>query len=127
MGQQPSVGRRRAPEPRVEREDPPASHALMATVWGGVSRVHEVLGRRLLDFENTPADARLSEQLSLLAALHDWRPVTDSEAADLVYLLRLYLEPAADATEEEVARALSATIRAMAVRRAAADPAGSTS
>jgi hypothetical protein len=91
----------------------------MASVWGGVSRVHEIIGRRLLHFENTSADSRLSEQLSLLAALHDWRPVTDSEADDLVYLLDLYAAPAADATEDDVARALSATVRAMAVRRAA--------
>jgi len=91
----------------------------MANVWGAVSRVHEIIGHRLLHFENTAADGRLSEQLSLLAALHDWRPVTESEAADLVYLLTLYAAPAADATEDGVARALSATVRAMAVRRAA--------
>ena len=119
MGQKPPVGRRRAPEQRVPQEDAAASHALMANVWGGVSRVHEIIGRRLLHFENTTADARLSEQLSLLAALHDWRPVTESEADDLVYLLTLYAAPAADATEEDVARALSATVRSMAVRRAA--------
>jgi hypothetical protein len=113
------VGRRRAPEQRAPQDDPPASHAVMASVWGGVSRVHEVLGLRLLHFENTSADARLSEQLSLLAMLHDWRAVTESEAGDLVYLLELYAAPAADATEDDVARALSATVRAMAVRRAA--------
>ena len=94
----------------------------MATLWGGVSRVHEVLGERLLRFENTPADARLSEQLALLAMLHDWQPVTESESADLVYLLDLYVRPAADATEDEVARALEATVRAMAVRRSVLPP-----
>jgi hypothetical protein len=119
VGQQPPVGRRRAPEQRAAQADPPASHAVMASVWGGVSRVHEIIGRRLLRFENTSADSRLSEQLSLLAMLHDWRPVTESEASDLVYLLGLYAAPAADATEDDVGRALSATIRAMAVRRAA--------
>ncbi|HEX7717151.1 MAG TPA: hypothetical protein VF416_07670 [Marmoricola sp.] len=113
------MGRRRAPEPRVEQHDPPASHALMAAVWGGVTRLHEIIGRRLLHFENTASDSRLSEQLSLLAALHDLRPVTESEAADLLYLAELYLAPTADATEEDVARALGATVRAMAVRRAA--------
>jgi hypothetical protein len=120
VGQQPPVGRRRAPDQRVAQEDPPASHAVMATVWGGVSRVHEILGQRLRHFANTAADGRLSEQLSLLAMLHDWLPVTESEADDLVYLLGLYVQPAADATEDDVARALSATIRAMAVRRSVA-------
>jgi hypothetical protein len=90
----------------------------MATVWRAVSRVQELLGHRLLHFEDTPADTRLGEQLSLLAMLHDWRPVTESEAADLVYLLDLYVEPAGDATVDEVSRALSVTIRSMAVHRA---------
>ncbi len=120
MGHPPHVGRRRAPEQRTGQDDPPASHAVMAAVWGGVSQVHEILGHRLLHFENTTADARLSEQLALLAMLHDWQPVTESESADLVYLLGLYVRPAADATEDDVARALSATVRAMAVRRSAA-------
>lgn len=95
-----------------------ASHAVMATVWRAVSRVQELLGHRLLHFEDTPADSRLADQLSLLAMLHDWRGVTESEASDLVYLLDLYVAPAADATHDDVARALSVTIRSMAVHRA---------
>jgi hypothetical protein len=90
----------------------------MATVWSAVSQVHEMLGERLLQFEDTPTDARLADQLSLLAALHDWRPVTESEAADLAYLLRLYVEPAPGAPRDEVARALGVTIRTMAIHRA---------
>lgn len=118
MGQHRPVGHRRAPVARPASADAPASHAVMATVWGAVSRVHQVLGHRLLHFEDTATDARLADQLSLLATLHDWRPVTEGEAADLAYLLQLYVEPSADATRDEVARALSVTIRSMAVRRA---------
>ena len=118
MGQHRPVGHRRAPVQRAASADAPASHAVMATVWSAVSRVHQVLGHRLLHFEDTPTDARLADQLSLLATLHDWRPVTESEAADLTYLLQLYVEPTADAPRDEVARALSVTIRSMAVHRA---------
>ena len=118
MGQHRPVGHRRAPLPRTAPADGPATHAVMATEWGAVSRVHQLLGHRLLHFEDTPADARLADQLSLLATLHDWRPVTESEADDLAYLLELYVEPSADATHDEVARALSVTIRSMAVHRA---------
>jgi hypothetical protein len=91
----------------------------MVALWRAVSRVQEQLGQRLLHFEDTPADARVAEQLSLIAVLHDWRPVTESEVADLVYLMRLYVEPVADATHDAVARALVVAIRAMAARRAA--------
>lgn len=94
----------------------------MATVWRAVSRVQQLLGHRLLHFEDTPGDARLGEQLSMLAMLHDWRAVTESEAADLVYLLELYVAPAADATPDDVARALNVTVRSMAVHRAGAHP-----
>lgn len=118
MSQQPPVGRRRAVEQRVEPVDTPASHATMATVWRTVSRVQAVLSHRLLHFENTRADDRLADQLYLLATLHDWRPITESEAADLVYLLDLYLAPAGDATRGEVARILAVTIRGMAAFRA---------
>lgn len=93
----------------------------MATVWRGVSAVQGLLGRRMLDFGHTTIDERLSEQLELLGQLHDWLPVTESEAADLVYLLALYAVPAADATRDDVARALVVTIRTMAVRRATGD------
>lgn len=118
MGQHRPVRHRRAPVQRPASADTTASHAVMAAVWGAVSQVHEVLGERLLQFEDTPTDARLADQLSLLAALHDWRPVTESEAADLAYLLRLYVEPAPGAPRDEVARALSVTIRTMAIHRA---------
>jgi hypothetical protein len=90
----------------------------MATVWRGVSAVQGLLGRRQLDYGHLAIDERLSEQLALLAMLHDWLPVTEGEAADLVYLLALYAVPAADATRDGVARALVVTIRTMAVRRA---------
>jgi hypothetical protein len=93
----------------------------MATVWRGVSSVQGLLGRGMLDFGHTTIDERLSEQLELLAMLHDWLPATESEAADLVYLLALYAVPAADATRDDVARALVVTIRTMAVRRATGD------
>jgi hypothetical protein len=100
----------------------------MASVWRAVSQVQERLGHRLLHFEDTQADARVAEQLSLIAVIHDWRPITESEAADLVYLTELYLEPVADATHDGVARALVVAIRSMAARRAAlgtgAGPAG---
>jgi hypothetical protein len=92
----------------------------MATVWRAVSRVQQLLGHRLLHFEDTPGDTRLGDQLSLLTMLHDWHSVTESEAADLVYLLDLYVAPAADVTHDDVARALNVTIRSMAVQRASA-------
>ena len=117
MGQQ-VAGRRRAPEQPTSVADGPAPHALMATVWRGVSAVQGLLGQRMLDFGHTSIDERLSEQLELLAMLHDWLPVTESEAADLVYLLALHAVPSADATRDDVARALIVTIRTMAVRRA---------
>jgi hypothetical protein len=104
----------------------------MATVWRRVSRVQEILGRRLLHFEHArveerAADLRLADQLSLLATVHAWQPVAESEAADLGYLLDLYLEPAADATPATVARAIHVAIRSMAVRRSTAGaPFGST-
>jgi hypothetical protein len=91
----------------------------MAALWRAVSRVQEQLGHRLLHFEDTPADTRVAEQLSLIAVLHDWRPVTESEAADLVYLIGLYGDPVADATPDSVARALVVAIRSMAARRTA--------
>jgi hypothetical protein len=91
----------------------------MAALWGAVSRVQEQLGHRLLHFEDTPVDARVAEQLSLIAVLHDWHPVTESEAADLVYLMGLYVDPVADATHDGVARALVVAIRSMAARRTA--------
>jgi hypothetical protein len=103
---------------RSDAGDGPASHAVMATVWRAVSRVQELLGHRILHWEDTPADDRLAEQLSMLATLHDWLPVTDSEAEDLVYLLGLYVEPAGDATRDSVSRAVTVTIRTMAVQRA---------
>lgn len=119
MGQHQPVGRRRAPEQRSDDAgDAPAPHVVMAAVWRAVSRVQELLGYRLLHFEDTPTDERLAEQLALLAMLHDWSPVRESEAADLVYLLELYVAPAADATHDGVARALAVTVRSMAVRRA---------
>jgi hypothetical protein len=109
---------------RAETGDLVASHALMATVWRAVSQAQAVLGRRRLSFEPTLADERLSEQLSLFGMLHDWQPVTESEATDLRYLLGLYVEPAADATPDTVARTINVAIRTMAVRRAAAGPFG---
>ena len=118
MGQHQPVGRRRAPQPRADVGDGPASHAVMATVWRAVSRVQELLGHRILHFEDTPADDRLAEQLSALATLHDWLPITEAEAADLVYLLDLYVEPAADASRDSVSRAVTVTVRTMAVHRA---------
>lgn len=119
MGEQNPVGRRRrAPDPRIGAVDDPAPHSVMASVWRAVSRVQEVLGRHLLEFGHTTTDERLSEQLSLLAVLHDWHPVTESEALDLVYLLGLYVEPAGNAGREDVARTLTVTIRTMAVQRA---------
>jgi hypothetical protein len=90
----------------------------MAALWRAVSRVQEELGHRLLHFEDTPVDARVAEQLSLIAVLHDWQPVTESEAADLAYLMGLYVEPVADATHDGVARALVVAIRSKAARRA---------
>jgi hypothetical protein len=95
----------------------------MASLWRGVSRVQERLGHRLLHFEDTPADTRVGEQLSLIAVLHDWRPVTESELTDLAYLMDLYLEPVADATHDGVARALVVAVRSMAARRTVSEPA----
>jgi hypothetical protein len=124
VGQQNPVGRRRALGQRAGAEDEQASHAVMASLWRLVSRVQERLGHRLLHFEDTPADARVAEQLALIAVLHDWHPVTESEVADLSYLMNLYLEPVADATHDGVARALVVAIRSMAARRTANGSAG---
>jgi len=122
VGQHHHVGRRRAPDPRPAPGDAPAAHAVMADLWRAASRVQQLLGDRLLHFEDTPADARVGEQVSLIAVLHDWRPITEGEAAELVYLMGLYAEPVADATHDGVARALVVAIRSMALSRTAGGP-----
>jgi hypothetical protein len=89
-------------------------------MWRSVSAAHGVIEERRREWENTEPEDRLAEQLSLLPMLHDWHAVTENEAHELSYLLHLYCEPAADATREEVARAVNDTVRRMAARRGSA-------
>jgi hypothetical protein len=118
VSQQRPPGRRRAHEEADPPSTQPASFADLAAMWRSISGAHAVLEHHRRHFVNTSVDDRLAEQLSLVPMLHDWMPATESEARELAYLLGLYDEPPRDASREEVAQTVNATIRRMAARRA---------
>jgi hypothetical protein len=118
VSQQRPQGRRRADDLAEPPSTEPASFADLATMWRSVSQAHAVVAEHRRQFQNTPLDDRLAEQLSLVPVLHDWTPVTDGEVRELVYLLGLYAEPQSEASRDEVAHAVNSTVRQMAVRRA---------
>jgi len=120
VSQQRPQGRRRAHDQTDVPSTEPATFTELAAMWRSISTAHGVLDHHRRHWENTEADDRLAEQLSLVPMLHDWQPATEGEARDLAYLLGLYAEPAADATREEVAEAVSTAIRRMAARRGSA-------
>ncbi|MGY2875555.1 hypothetical protein ACVW00_002745 [Marmoricola sp. URHA0025 HA25] len=124
MSQQRPQGRRRAHEVADPAGIEPASFAELATMWRSVSHAHAVLDHLRQHFLDTDLDALLAEQLSLVPVLHDWKPVTETEARELSYLLGLYADPPLDATREEVAHTANVTIRWMAARRGSGDRSG---
>jgi hypothetical protein len=119
VSQQRPQGRRRAHDPVDAPSTDPATFADLAVMWRSVSTAHGVLEQRRQRWDNTDADDRLAEQLSIVPMLHDRASVTEAEARELAYLLTLYAEPTADATREDVAEAVDAAVRAMAARRGA--------
>jgi hypothetical protein len=120
VSQQRPQGRRRAHAEADAPNAEPASFADLATMWRSISTAHGVVEDRRRHWESTDADDRLAEQLSLVPVLHDWQSVTESEAREVAYLLGLYAEPRADATREDVAHAVTVTVRRMAARRGTA-------
>lgn len=124
MSQQRPQGRRRAHDEADAPRTEPASFADLATMWRSVSHAHAAVDHHRRHFVNTPLDDRLAEQLSLLPVLHDWKPVTESEADEVAYLLGLYADPPIDAPRDEVAHAVITTIRQMAGRRGSGDRSG---
>jgi hypothetical protein len=91
-------------------------------MWAAVSAAHTERTRRVRLYEATSSDALLAEQLTLLAMLHDWRPVTVAEAEELTYALRTYSDDPDEKTRAEASTIVSRYIRAMAETRAASAP-----
>ena len=103
-------------------ESRPATHAELAAMWQAVSEAQGALGRHRRYFRATPADVRLTEQLSLLPLLHDWIPIFAHEIDMLRYLLVRYADAVERAASDDAAHGVITAIRLMAADRARIGP-----